>query len=261
MKKNIKKLGFALAFAASINLFTGCMNDDSAKDEPEAAKTESPLPEDASSYGDITVFTIDNSEIKLDEVMWYVYLMEDEFREDATIYEEQNGLSYYDIVMDDDGNTVRDKVREEIIDMIYYYELMYSMAVGSDLYSIEDDSYFDEQAQQKMEEVSDSVAEKCGLTKETYKNILYKWAYTDWYYEDVSALYDVDSDELMSQTYSEDELESFSDEEYESKAELLEKTYRQQLFMADYELIQADHEIVTNEEIWNAIDIGNCTTD
>lgn len=366
MKKNVKRYAaFFMGITLAVTLLNGCSpaNDKTQDNNSNTAgeKVTSTLP-DVSQYSKTKVFTIGDSEVMLDEVMWYVYLMEDEFREDAKQYKKDHNSSYYDVIIDKDNNTtVADKVRQEIIDQISYYEIMSAQAVDSGKYTFEDEKTLEEKAKEKFESVDKDVAEKCGLTQKSYENILKKWTYTDLLYSDITKLYDIDDEvkKVIKEKYKDEELRQYdteylfvsyydgsnklSDDEIEKRKKELEKiagnvkedndmsllasgnvtygntnfvnndsdststeyknaamklenkavsdivetnegcyiirmkdnnskeyynyiydsadkSYRSQKFQEEYQNIEGNYPIKIDEDIWNAIDIGNMTS-
>ena len=256
----IKKVAFALTLVASAAFFAaGCSKDDAKKtsDNKDVATSMDGSKENnvAAVANDETVFVIDDTNITAAEARWYVYMLADSIKEDVKAYENETGKSYYEAIANDEGQTVEEALRTQVVDMVYYYEIMYKHALTAKDYKIEDNSFFEEEAEKKMEEVGQEAIEEYSLTKEAYATILRKWTLADMYYDEVAGLYDVDKDELMKNTYSQDEIKELSDDEYGTIANELDRNYRRQLFNEDFEELQKDHQIQVINDKWKSIQI------
>lgn len=257
-KRRFLTISLALGIMASATFFVACDNKEkNVNEETKISPNEQMTNKNEYKYNpDETVFLIDDKPIKANEVMWYIYSMENEFKEDVKKYREEKGDSFYDAVANDKGETVREAVRNEIEDMIYYYEIMSKLAESMDEYNIEDESFFIEQAKEYMKTVSDEDIEKYHLDENVYAQILRKWSLTDIYYNDVIKMYDVDGEKLVKESLSKEQIEGLSQEEYDNKVAEYDASYRQQLFNEEYENVQKNH-IMENLEIWSSIPIGD----
>ena len=246
MKTTLKRLTLLLLVLISM-CFIGCKEE----------KEKYGLPEDASTYSTIEVYKVGEHSIKLDEIMWYVYMMETDMKEDAIEYEKNNNKSYYDVVVDTQNNTtVGQKVITEIEQMVTYYEIMNDLAIESEKYDM-DEVYevIKPQVEEYYKKVDKAIIDKMGLKKEVYEQILVKWSLADMYYDEVSKLYKVDPVELVKKDYSEEELKQFTDDEYEKMLDMYEESYRKQQFDNDFASIEQGYDIEKNYEMIDDIEI------
>ena len=154
MKIELKRLALLFMAVTSICL-SGCKKEE---------KEEYGLPEDVSTYSTVEVYKIGDNSIKLDEIMWYVYMMETDMKEDALEYEEKNNKSYYEVVIDSQNNTtVGEKVISEIEEMVTYYEIMNDLAIESEKYDLDAvKEVIEPQAEEFFSNVDENVIKKMG---------------------------------------------------------------------------------------------------
>lgn len=247
MKIKLNKSFFLLSVTVTL-FFAGCNKEE---------EKEYGIPKDSTTYSSVEVYKIGENSITLDEVMWYVYIMEMDMKEDALAYQQSKGESYYEAIVDAESNTtVGEKVISEIDEMITYYEIMNDLVLESEKYDLEAvKEVVEPQAEEYYNSVNKDIAEKMGLKQEVYEEILTKWRLADMYYDEVSKLYDVDPVELVEDYYSEEELEQFTNDEYDKMLEMFEESYRKQLFDYDFETIEAEYSIDVNYEMLDDIEI------
>lgn len=251
-KRKIIMLCCALTMIAGTLFLNACSFNNNKQQNDSDLSIEAEVDYD----GDTTVFVVDDTQIKVSEAMWYVYIFEEQFSEDAKKYKELNGTSFYDAKGNDKGETVRQAIKNEIVDMVYYYEILSQMAVEMASYNIEDENYFEEEAKKFMDGVPKEKVEQYYLNQKDYENILRKRTLADLIKNDIKKLYEVDRDQLMKENYSNEELDEFSEEEYEQKADELEYNYREQAFRTEYTEIESNHKFEVISEVWSAIPVG-----
>lgn len=207
--KNVIAAGTCLAVMTGASfVMTGCSKDN-GNDKNEATQVkESTVSTD--KLGETVAYTVGEYKVYMDEVVWYQYLIEEKMYDDAKEYKDNNNSSYYGVVLDEDGTTVKDKVLNEIEDQVSYYEIMYHQAVDGKNYTVDDDEIFKEQALKKLSDIDEDIVKEFGLTADAYERILKKWAYADLFYQDVTKLYDVDADKLVTDKYSDEDTRQYN---------------------------------------------------
>lgn len=77
----------------------------------------------------ITVVTVGENEISMQKAMFLIYSMEQQGNSYATYYESQYGLDYWEMEYDENGRTTRDVFKEETMEALIQYAVLYDCAV------------------------------------------------------------------------------------------------------------------------------------
>lgn len=85
--------------------------------------------ERAEEYAKLTVVTVGNEEVSMQKAMFLIYSMEAQGNSYAAYYESQYGLDYWEMEYDEDGRTTREVFKEETMDALVQYAVLYDCAV------------------------------------------------------------------------------------------------------------------------------------
>lgn len=197
--KTLKKLtAFVLSAVLCIFGMTGCSGDDS----------DTPVLSGKLLDGDLTkktVMVVNDAEITMDTMMYYIMQQEAEYSYDDTYYTATYGISYWDMELDDEKTTVRQKVEEYIIEIAQLYEIFYQEAEKQG-YELNEADIEEAKvnADSIWESMSDSQKEITDLTEESLEEIFKKISLATKYYDEVDAGLVVDEEKAAASVKKED---------------------------------------------------------
>ena len=85
--------------------------------------------ERAEEYEKLTAVTVGESDISMQKAMFLIYSMEVQGNSYAAYYESQYGLDYWNMEYDEEGRTTREVFKEETIEALIQYAVLYDCAV------------------------------------------------------------------------------------------------------------------------------------
>lgn len=200
--KTLKKLTvFALSAIFCILGVTGCSSNDS-KDSSATVSSGKLLEGDLTKK---TVMTVNDAEITMDTMMYYIMQQEAEYSYDDTYYTAAYGTSYWDMELDDEKTTVRQKVEEYILEVAQLYEIFYQEAKNRG-YELDEANI--EEAKMNAESIwgsmSDKQKEVTDLTEESLIEIFKKISLATKYYDEVDAGLVIDEEGAAASVKKED---------------------------------------------------------
>lgn len=197
--KTLKKLTvFVLSAVLCILGMTGCSKNGS----------DAPVSSGKLLEGDLTkktVMTVNDAEITMDTMMYYIMQQEAEYSYDDTYYTAAYGTSYWDMELDDEKTTVRQKVEEYILEVAQLYEIFYQEAKNRG-YELDEANI--EEAKMNAESIWNSMSDKqkevTDLTEESLIEIFKKISLATKYYDEVDAGLVVDEEGAAASVKRED---------------------------------------------------------
>lgn len=192
--KFLKKLAAMILVAAFwISGMTGCSKPDS----------RGPLLE-----GDLTkktAMTVNGEKITMDTMMYYIMQQEAEYSYDDTYSTATYGVSYWDLELDDEKVTVRQKVEEYVLEIAQLYEIFYQEAKKQG-YELDEGDIEEAKANAYSiwQSMSDRQKEITDLTEESLTEIFKKISLATKYYDEVDAGLEVDEEAATAGIKQED---------------------------------------------------------
>ena len=180
MKKRISKL--LLCLFVLLFVITGCSKETEKTEQEKLIEdmTREFEVSDKDSYKNVVAMLIQEEPVYVDEVMWYIFLIEDSMKLYSETYEEGTGESYWEQSVD--GNvTMGELYTGDIITQITYNQILSSLAQKDGL-KIDEDGIRKE-AKEVMSNISKEDIEKYGLTEDAYVKMHIKWELVDQYLE------------------------------------------------------------------------------
>lgn len=150
------------------------------------------------------VATVNEEEIHMDEMMYYIYEAELTGNANEEMYQTFFGESYWDMT-DDSGTTYRDLAKTETMDKALLYEIFYQRAIQSG-YELKEEELA--QVREDAKEIYDSLTAKqrdtMEMDEERLAEIFEKIEIVNTYYADFVNGLDVDEAVATSGIYEED---------------------------------------------------------
>ena len=174
-----------------------------------------------------TAVRIDEKELTLFDMAFYVAYQEKEIQKDAVIYNEEKPYRYWNAHTN--GQFVRRVAEQAVVDMAVHDEIFYQMAVleGLEL-DMTEEAYLANEILDFCSDVTEEQFARLGVTAEDMKAAMRKIALANKYQSILSQMKGVEYTEY-----------DYTGEAYQA---LLEK-----------------YEVVVNEKIWSRISVGNIT--
>ena len=196
MKKSLCKGLFLLLILCFV--FTGCSKEKEKSDKDKLV--EDMLREfdvnDKANYKNSVAMLVGGEAVYVDEVMWYIFLLEDSMRVYSEEYEEQMKEPYWEQYVD--GNvTMGQLYTDDIISQIAYNQTIYSLALKDGMKCDEDS--IRAEAVTVMANISKDDIEKYGLTDEAYVKMHIKWALVDKYLAKLCSEAEVDLEKIKKE--------------------------------------------------------------
>lgn len=192
LKKITKLAALILMVTLIVTMITGC----SGKNSSNAVG------------GDLAkkvVLTIDDTEVTMDTMMYYIMQQEAEYSYDDVYSMATYGTSYWDLELDDDGTTVREEVKKYVLEMAQLYEVFY-LEAGKTGYELTEENI--EEAKANASSIwlsmSDNQKKVTGLTEETLIEIFKRISLATKYYDDIESELAVDEEEITAGVKKED---------------------------------------------------------
>jgi foldase protein PrsA len=198
VKKTKQILSLLLIFilAVGMTLLSGCSQKD---------KTGS---------SDSIVLTINDTDIYMSEMMYYIMAVEATGAQYDATYQQLTGTSYWDQKdpTDPDGKTFREQAKDYIMDSAQMYEILYEEAVKEG-YTLTDDEKTEAgtNADQILNSISDEQLKVTGFTKESLTTVQQKLTLASKYYNDLLDTFDIDEDSIK-ETINRDDYKKYKTE-------------------------------------------------
>lgn len=171
--------------------------------------------------------TVDERELTLFDMAFYVAYQEKEVQKDAVIYNKEKPYRYWNAHTN--GQFVRKVAERAVVDMAVHDEIFYQMAVldGLELDAAEE-TYLANEISDFCSDVTEEQLAQLGITADDIKVAMRRIALANKYQSILSQMEEVDYTEY-----------NYTGAAYQ---ELLEK-----------------HEVIINEHVWDRISVGNIT--
>ena len=171
--------------------------------------------------------TVDEKELTLFDIAFYVAYQEKEVQKDAVIYNKEKPYRYWNAHTN--GQFVRKVAEQAVVDMAVHDEIFYQMAASDGLELDEaEERYLANEISDFCSDVTEEQIAQLGVTEEDIKATMRKIALANKYQSILSQMREVDYTEY-----------NYTGAAYK---ELLEK-----------------HEVMINEHVWDRISVGNIT--
>lgn len=155
------------------------------------------------------LLTIGDKKIYMDEALFYIYAMEYQGSYYDMMYQMYYGTGYWDMEIDS-GVTVRQKAKEQVIDSIIQTEVLYNEAI-KDGYKLTEEELTTQEENVKaiMEEFSDSVIDRIGITEKVVETVENKLAIVAKYQADKIESFDID-DKAIKDSINKDDYKEYN---------------------------------------------------
>ena len=171
--------------------------------------------------------TVDQEEMTLYDMAFYVAYQEKEVQKDAVIYNDEKPHKYWNAHTN--GEFVRVVAEQAVVDMAVHDELFYRMACEEGIQLGEEEMlYLSNEVYDFCSDLTDEQYANLGITAEDIETAMTKIALANKYQSILSQMEDVD----------------YEDYDYTG---------------AVYELMLSEHDIEVDESVWDRIAVGNIT--
>lgn len=193
MKKTKRILSFILLFVLALGMTfaSGC----SKKEDPAES----------------VVVTVGDTNITLDEMMYYIYAVEASGQQYEALYQQYYGTSYWDSEYSE-GVTMRDQAKSYVMDTAVMYEILYQKAVEAG-YTLTDDEKTEAETNVDsiLTNMSSEQKKVTGFTKESLTKTMEKLSIAKKYYDELIDGFDID-DEAIKDTIKYDDYRQYNTE-------------------------------------------------
>lgn len=199
----------------------------------------------AKEYAGMVVVSVGEEDIAMDKAMFLIYSMEVRGNYYAVYYESQYGTSYWDMVYDDEGHTARDIFKQETLDTLIQYAVLYDCAVKNNItLTVDEMEENNAYVEQIKEALTSEETERGGFTTDGLRRVCAWMMLAEKYYDMMTEKLGVTKESVREtinkEDYKEYETEyiylatTYYDENYElqEEPETVKEAYMQQ--MEDY---------------------------
>lgn len=182
-----KKICYVLILAWGILVLTACKS-----------RTED------SDHSSVVVFTINDSNVYLDEVLYRVWESEEENSYYSENFSVQYGESYWDSDIIE-GTTVSESLKEELYDNIVRDTLLYQKAAAEGYAITEDEKeLYKEEAEKELDAMSSDRKKTIGATEDLLISMKEKKAIVSNYFSDLLDTYEADEEAIRDSYHPEE---------------------------------------------------------
>lgn len=192
-----------------------------------------------------TAVTVGGTDISMQKAMFLIYSMEVQGNSYATYYESQYGTDYWEMVYDAEGRTTRDVFKEETINALIQYAVLYDCALknGMELTAeeVQENNTFVEDLKEML---SAEETERGGFTEENLRETCEWMMLAEKYYGNMTETLGVTKESVREtinkEDYKEYETEylylptTYYDEEYNIREESADVIESRKAQMQDY---------------------------
>jgi len=259
-KESRKRLGRYVILSAIVCSVLGMVACANKKQEEQEIATVTPvitLPEPvngfesankelvnemAKKYAETVVVKVGEEEISMDKAMLLICSMERSGNYHSTHYETQYGTDYWEMVYDDTGRTTREVFKEQTMDTLIQYAVLYDCAVKNGMtLSAEELAENNADVERIKESLSAEETERGGFTTEVLLDVCAWMMLAEKYYDKMTEGFGITresvSEKVNKDDYKEFETEyiylatTYYDENYELQEETTEikEAYAQQM--------------------------------
>lgn len=196
MRKLKKGMSLMLVFilALSMTLATGCSKK-----------------EDDNKVSKQLAVTVDDKKIYMDDMMYYIYLVELQGNQYDEMYKAYFGTGYWDTEYEE-GVTIREKMKSYIMDTVVMNEILYDKAIA-EKYELTDEEVktTKENTATMLENVTEDQLKITGFTEDKLLDIQEKLAIAYRYQTDIIDAFDID-DAAITATISKEDNRQYNTE-------------------------------------------------
>lgn len=203
----------------------------------------------AIEYAKEVVVSVGGEDIAMDKAMFLIYSMEVRGNYYAAYYELQYGTNYWDMVYDDEGHTTRDVFKQETLDTLIQYAVLYDCAVKNNMtLTVDEMTQNNAYVERIKEALTAEETERGGFTTDGLRSVCAWMMLAEKYYDKMTERLGITKesvrDTVNQEDYKEYETEylylatAYYDDKYELQEELPEvkEAYMQQM-QAYYEQV------------------------
>lgn len=201
--------------------------------------------EAAEKYADTVAVTVGGETIAMDKAMFFIYSMEVRGNYYSSYYEAQYGTDFWEMAYDNEGKTTREIFKEQTIDTLIQYAVLYDCAVKNGMtLSAEDVEENNAYVEQIKETLTAEEAERGGFTTDVLREVCAWMMLAEKYYDKMTEGLGITresvSESINKEDYKEYETEyiylatTYYDENYELQEETTEVKEAYALQMAEY---------------------------
>ncbi len=210
-----KTLVFVLSVMMMVIAITGCSgsNKNNTTSSPSAESTdessddisgEDNLGGEGSEITtvpqDTVIITIDDKKITLKDMMYWIFMTEQEYDSQA-LYFEMLGYEFWDEKVEEGGSmTYRDAAKQSVIDFTIFMELMYDKAMEAGLtLTQENKDVIQDEINYTLEIMDEVSLKRTGFTEEYIREAFTKYLLAMQYYETELAKIEVDEEAIKAE--------------------------------------------------------------
>lgn len=138
----------------------------------------------AATFASTVAVSVGDMDITMDKAMYLIYMMEVRGNSYALSYEAQFGTDYWEMVYDEQGRTTRDVFKEETMDALIQYAVLYDCALENEMSltreEMEENNTYVERIKELM---SAEEAERGGFTTENLREVCAWMRLAEKYYD------------------------------------------------------------------------------
>ena len=165
---------------------------------------------------DVLVVTVGDNKVYMDEAKCYIFMTEWNYQYNSEIYAAWFGMEDYwgQSVSEDSSKTYRDQAKEETINTIIDYEVVYADAMAAGGFEVPENEkeVIKKNAQAMINSMSDDLKKKTGFTEEDFIKVQEKWNIAARYKEHIIDGFDVTKEDVEKSYEFEDDLRGYETE-------------------------------------------------
>lgn len=201
MRKLKKYFAVILLSTAAMTVVTGCQKEQNTE-KVESNKDEKGTDTDTIEDSKV-VATVNDSKIPLSEALYYVLIMEQQYDQYDQMYQMLSGTSYWEMEYED-GILIKDKVKEDTMNIITMYDILYQEALKTITLTEEDTKENESNTESIWNTLTEEQKEVLQTTKEELLELQNKLALAEKYYDKVVEEANIDEEKIKESINYED---------------------------------------------------------
>lgn len=184
-----------------MTVVTGCQKEQNTE-KVESNKDEKGTDTDTIEDSKVVV-TVNDSKIPLSEALYYVLIMEQQYDQYDQMYQMLSGTSYWEMEYED-GILIKDKVKEDTMNIITMYDILYQEALKTITLTEEDTKENESNTESIWNTLTEEQKEVLQTTKEELLELQNKLALAEKYYDKVVEEANIDEEKIKESINYED---------------------------------------------------------
>lgn len=184
-----------------MTVVTGCQKEQNTE-KVESNKDEKGTDTDTIEDSKV-VATVNDSKIPLSEALYYVLIMEQQYDQYDQMYQMLSGTSYWEMEYED-GILIKDKVKEDTMNIITMYDILYQEALKTITLTEEDTKENESNTESIWNTLTEEQKEVLQTTKEELLELQNKLALAEKYYDKVVEEANIDEEKIKESINYED---------------------------------------------------------